>query len=36
VVQRKDGAVVRDAADVVLGEALRVRLAKGELDVTRT
>ena len=34
VVQRKDGAVVRDADEVVLGEALRVRLAKGELDVT--
>jgi exodeoxyribonuclease VII large subunit len=36
VVQRKDGAVVRDADDVLLGESLRVRLATGELDVTRT
>jgi exodeoxyribonuclease VII large subunit len=34
VVQQPDGSVVRDAADVVLGEALRVRLAKGELHVT--
>jgi exodeoxyribonuclease VII large subunit len=34
VVQSPDGSVVRDAADVVLGEALRVRLAKGELHVT--
>jgi exodeoxyribonuclease VII large subunit len=34
VVQAPDGTVVRDAADVVLGEALRVRLAKGELRVT--
>jgi exodeoxyribonuclease VII large subunit len=34
VVQRPDGSVVRDAADVVLGEHLRVRLAEGELHVT--
>jgi exodeoxyribonuclease VII large subunit len=34
VVQTPDGIVVRDAADVVLGEALRVRLAQGELRVT--
>jgi exodeoxyribonuclease VII large subunit len=34
VVQRPDGTVVRDAADVVIGEALRVRLARGELHVT--
>jgi exodeoxyribonuclease VII large subunit len=34
VVQTPDGTVVRDAADVVLGEALRVRLSKGELRVT--
>ena len=34
VVQRSGGAVVRDAAEVVLGEALRVRLAEGELHVT--
>ncbi|MDX6216982.1 MAG: exodeoxyribonuclease large subunit, partial [Frankiales bacterium] len=34
VVQRPDGSVVRDAADVVIGEALRVRLAQGELHVT--
>jgi len=36
VVQTPDGSVVRDAADVVLGEALRVRLAAGELRVTTT
>jgi exodeoxyribonuclease VII large subunit len=36
VVQRTDGAVVRDADDVVLGEALRVRLAKGEISATRS
>lgn len=36
VVQLPDGAVVRDADDVVLGEALKVRLAKGELRVTAT
>jgi exodeoxyribonuclease VII large subunit len=34
VVQTPDGAVVRDAADVVLGETLRIRLAEGELRVT--
>ena len=34
VVQTPDGSVLRDAADVVLGEALRVRLAKGEIRVT--
>jgi exodeoxyribonuclease VII large subunit len=36
VVQLPDGAVVRDAADVVLGETLKVRVAKGELRVTTT
>ena len=36
VVQTPDGSVVRDPADVVLGEALRVRLACGELRVTTT
>jgi exodeoxyribonuclease VII large subunit len=34
VVQSGSGAVLRDAADVVLGERLRVRLAVGELGVT--
>ncbi|MGZ6827887.1 MAG: exodeoxyribonuclease VII large subunit, partial [Mycobacteriales bacterium] len=34
VVQHPDGSVVRDADEVVLGEALRVRLARGELHVT--
>ncbi|MCW2499778.1 MAG: exodeoxyribonuclease large subunit [Frankiales bacterium] len=34
VVQTPDGAVVRDAANVVLGETLRIRLAEGELRVT--
>ncbi len=34
VVQSSDGTVVRDAADVALGESLRVRVAKGELHVT--
>ena len=34
VVQTGAGAVVRDPAEVVLGERLRVRLAAGELDVT--
>jgi len=34
VVQTPSGSVVRDAADVVLGEELRVRLAAGELRVT--
>ena len=36
VVQLPDGTVVRDADGVVLGEALRVRLAHGELHVTTT
>ncbi|MGB8650219.1 MAG: exodeoxyribonuclease VII large subunit [Mycobacteriales bacterium] len=36
VVQLPDGTVVRDADEVVLGEALRVRLAKGELRATAT
>jgi exodeoxyribonuclease VII large subunit len=31
VVQTADGAVVRDPADVALGERLRLRLARGEL-----
>ncbi|WP_460458699.1 exodeoxyribonuclease VII large subunit [Angustibacter peucedani] len=31
VVQRADGAVVRDPADVATGERLRVRVARGEL-----
>ncbi|GAA0284167.1 exodeoxyribonuclease VII large subunit [Cryptosporangium japonicum] len=31
VVQRADGAVLRDAADAAPGDALRVRLASGEL-----
>ncbi len=34
VVHTADGAVVRDASAVVHGEALRVRLAEGELRVT--
>ena len=34
VVQTPDGTVVRDAGHTVLGEALRIRLAKGELHVT--
>jgi exodeoxyribonuclease VII large subunit len=34
VVQTGSGAVVRDPADVVLGERLRVRLAGGDLGVT--
>ena len=34
VVQTPDGVVVRNAALVVLGERLRVRLATGELSVT--
>jgi exodeoxyribonuclease VII large subunit len=34
VVQLPDGTVVRDAAEVVLGESLRVRLATGEVRVT--
>jgi exodeoxyribonuclease VII large subunit len=31
VVQKADGAVVRSPADVSAGEALRVRLARGEI-----
>jgi exodeoxyribonuclease VII large subunit len=34
VVQAGDGAVVRAAADVTPGDALRIRLAKGELAAT--
>jgi exodeoxyribonuclease VII large subunit len=34
VVQTADGAVVRDPAEVALGERLRVRVAKGELAAT--
>ena len=34
VVQTADGSVVRDPADVVLGERLRLRLAAGELGAT--
>ncbi len=34
VVQNPDGSVVRDADEVVLGQSLRVRVAKGELHVT--
>lgn len=34
VVQTADGAVVRDPADVALGERLRLRLAGGELGAT--
>jgi len=34
VVQRADGAVVRRPADVATGDALRLRLAEGELDAT--
>jgi exodeoxyribonuclease VII large subunit len=34
VVQRGDGAVVRSPGQVVPGEALRVRVAEGQLDVT--
>lgn len=38
VVQRTDGAVVRGPDDVIVGDALRVRVARGELaaEVTRT
>ncbi len=32
VVQRADGAVVRDPADVAAGERLRIRVARGELS----
>ena len=34
VVQTADGAVVRDPADVALGERLRLRVAGGELGAT--
>ena len=34
VVQRADGAVVRHPDDVTTGDALRLRLAEGELDAT--
>ena len=34
VVQRADGAVVRDPADVTAGDALRIRMARGELTAT--
>jgi exodeoxyribonuclease VII large subunit len=34
VVQRSDGAVVRRPADVAAGDAVRLRLAEGELDAT--
>jgi exodeoxyribonuclease VII large subunit len=34
VVQTADGAVVRDPADVALGERLRLRVARGELGAT--
>ncbi|WP_407344358.1 exodeoxyribonuclease VII large subunit [Pengzhenrongella phosphoraccumulans] len=34
VVQRADGAVVRDPADVTAGEALRIRVARGEVAAT--
>ena len=34
VLQREDGAVVRDPAQVAVGEALRARVAEGELAVT--
>jgi hypothetical protein len=33
-VQTPDGRVVRDPAEVVLGERLRVRVAAGELGAT--
>ncbi|MDG6104927.1 exodeoxyribonuclease VII large subunit [Dactylosporangium aurantiacum] len=36
IVQRADGAVVRAAADVSPGGALRIRLAEGELAATAT
>ncbi|WP_407320857.1 exodeoxyribonuclease VII large subunit [Isoptericola halotolerans] len=36
VVQRGDGAVVRDAAEVAAGDAVRVRLATGALDAEVT
>jgi exodeoxyribonuclease VII large subunit len=34
MVQRADGAIVRDAAQVARGESLRIRLAQGRLGVT--
>lgn len=34
VVQRADGAVVRDPAEVAAGEALRIRVARGEVAAT--
>jgi exodeoxyribonuclease VII large subunit len=34
VVQRRDGSIVREPADVALGDALRIRLARGEISVT--
>jgi exodeoxyribonuclease VII large subunit len=34
VVQKQDGTVVRDPAQVSAGERLRVRLAEGELEAT--
>lgn len=36
VVQRADGAVVRDPGDVEAGDALRIRVARGELAATVT
>lgn len=36
VVQRADGAVLRDPADVQVGDALRVRVALGEVHATVT
>jgi exodeoxyribonuclease VII large subunit len=36
VVQRTDGHVVRDPADVSTGDALRVRVARGELTASVT
>ena len=34
IVQAEDGAVVRDAADVTVGQELGVRLASGRLSVS--
>jgi exodeoxyribonuclease VII large subunit len=34
ITQKQDGEIVRDAHQTKAGEALRVRLAKGELDIT--
>jgi exodeoxyribonuclease VII large subunit len=36
IVHGPDGAVLRDATTVAVGDALRVRLAKGELDARVT